>query len=84
LFAFKYCCNILYPCFPCHPWFIPIFPFRMKSRGPTDLVNRPKESRRIQYNSLRLCVSASLRESVFIGGISRRDAEARRKGQYGS
>jgi len=21
---------MLYPCFPCYPWFIPIFPFRMK------------------------------------------------------
>jgi len=23
----KYCRNILYPCSPCHSWFIPIFPF---------------------------------------------------------
>ncbi len=28
LFCIKYCCNILYPCSPCNPWFIPIFPFR--------------------------------------------------------
>jgi len=29
LICITYCCNMLYPCSPCNPWFILIFPFRL-------------------------------------------------------